>query len=71
MLHETTLFTLSIANKEAIRTDIAASGSTRLTFLPKSALAINALSVQAKEALFALLALESIITLLTVDIDII
>ena len=71
MLYKPALLTLAIAHKEAIGADIAAASSARLALLPEPLLTVDALAIEAEVALLALLALESIIAALTVDIDVV
>ena len=71
MLNEAALLALAKADEVAVRADITASSRASLTFLAKSALAADTLSVEAKVALFALLALETIVTLFAIDVDIV
>lgn len=69
MLDKATLFTLAVADEESFGTDRATTCVTLLTLPAEPIQARNALAVQAKVPQFALLAFESIVALLAVDVD--
>ena len=71
MLNESALFALAIAHKEAIGANIAATCSACLAFFAEALLTVDTLAIETKVPLFTLLALESIITPLTINVHIV
>lgn len=70
MLDEATLFAIAVTREETFAADRAASSRACLTFSSKPVLTGDALAIEAKVALFALLALKPVITFFAIDVHI-
>ena len=68
VLDKAALFTLPVAYEETFLAFGASSSSASLTIWAEARLAPDTLSIKTKVALSALLALESILTLLTINV---
>jgi anaerobic C4-dicarboxylate transporter len=69
ILDETTLLTLAITHKIFSSTYTAATCCTGLALLSETRFAADALTIKTKIAFFALLALEAIVALFAVDVN--
>lgn len=70
MLDKAALFAIAIAREETFAANCAAPGRACLAVSPKSVLTGDALTIKAKISLFALLALEPVITFFAVDVHV-